>query len=384
MTQKLILAEGLDLLRRTEAREYEVDRSQVRISSSNKYRNELGRLAQAYGVVYADYLRGVEIINYVRRCAMESSDVNSRSLVEMCEGKMRVYMDRCDGVRKKEDNILLPLEQVDTHLVKAAFEVAEPVFMLNGAQYKLTRKEPFMREEQLGDGSYLLVVKNLDSYGIAAPLVTVVVDIIPQRGQQQRLEKEIPCQCGWRRVIGVVGKSTLRVMARTDGLVRDSHVDITLYNLERETSTTSTNSKTMRIEGNYNDAPGAMAEKIVQQLPKLTDEELEILANSKVPTGELPGKAPNSDEPKNTKVTMQQLQSLNVPHIGGNATTPLVVPERIEVNPAKMNCSDRLKRLRMTLNAWPANNVMAVQLNREQQTILQAAFALPLPTELDD
>ncbi|KAH9586697.1 hypothetical protein LSM04_006133 [Trypanosoma melophagium] len=393
MTQKLVLAEGLDLLRRAEAREYEVDRSQARISSSDKYRNELGRLIQAYSAIYADYLRGVEMLNYVRRCAMENADVNSRSLIEMCEGKMRVYMDRCDAVRKKEDNILLPLDQIDTHLAKAAYEVTEPVFVLNGTQFKLNCKESFTREERLADGSYLLVVKNLDSYSIAAPMVTVEVDIIPQRGQQQKIEKVIPCRCGWRRVIGVVGASTLRLVARTNGLVRDSHVDIALYNLERETAKdtnnnyNSNNREGMGIAGGiYNDATGTMTEKIVQQLPKLTDEELAILANSKVPAGALPEKGAllNSHEPKNPKVTMQQLQSLNVPHIGGNNTTPLTVPERIEVNPAEMTCADRLKRLRMTLNAWPENNVMAVQLSKEQQSVLQAAFALPLPTELDD
>ncbi|KEG12612.1 hypothetical protein DQ04_01581090 [Trypanosoma grayi] len=379
MAQKLLLAEGLDLLRRTEAREYDVDCSQVRISGSNKYRKELSRLAQAYAAVYQDYLRGVEILNYVRRCAMESDEPNSQSLVELCEGKMRAYMDRCEGVRKKEDNILLPLNQVDSYVAKAAFEVGEPVFVLMGAQYVLKRKEGFSREETLTDGSYLIVVKNLDSYSVAAPQVSVCIDIVPQRGQKQRLEKVIPCQCGWRRVIGVVASAALKLEAHTDGLLRDSHIDIALYRLEPSSLTTPSTGTGAQL-----DTPGAMAEKLVAELPKLSDDELKRLASPSVSKEGLSPPVPHEGDANDADPLMQQLQSLKVPHTHHRASSPAVMPERIEVSPANMTCADRMRRLRATLNVWPDENVMAAPLSREQQCTLQAVFALPFPTEIGD
>ncbi|RNF10811.1 hypothetical protein TraAM80_01353 [Trypanosoma rangeli] len=373
MTQKLLLAEGLDLLRRTEAREYEVDRSQARICSSNKYRHELSRLVQAYGTVYQDYLRGVEIINYVRRTALSKNDPKEEKLIEMCEGKMRAYMDRCELVRRKEDNILLPLDQMNQNLMSGEFVLGSPLFVLSGAQFSIKHSAPFLREEKLSDGSYLFVVKNLDAYSVAAPELGVTIDIVPQRGQQQRLEKVIPCQCGWRRVIGVVASATVNVLVRSKGLLRDSHVDVALYRLEPKSVTPA-----------EMQPPGLISDQLIAQLPKLTDEELAALVIPSIPTDALAPKAHQGANSSNAGNAMEQLQSLSVPYSQPSMPFSTMVPEPIEVNPANMTCAARLQRLRNTLNAWPNSNVMATSLGRESQVVVQTISALPFPTELSD
>ncbi|RNF23324.1 hypothetical protein TcG_01586 [Trypanosoma cruzi] len=371
MTQKLLLAEGLDLLRRTEAREYEVDRIQARICSSSKYRHELLRLVQAYNTVYHDYLRAVEIINYVRRTAASNNDPRDEKLIEMCEGKMRVYMDRCELVRKKEDNILLPIEQMNQDWTSDDFLLGSPVFVLSGVQHAIKRNAPFVREEKLGDGSYLFVVKNLDSYNVAAPELSVTIDIVPHKGQQQRLEKVIPCQCGWRRAIGVVTSTELHVLIRSNGLLRDSHVDVALYRLEPKSATTT-----------QAPPPGVISDQRIAKLPKLTDEDLALLSIPNVPTESLAPLPHQGAQPNETGNAMQELQSLRVPYSQPRTQLAAMVPEPIEVSPANMNCAGRMQRLRNTLSAWPNSNVLAVPLDREQQCVLQAVFALPFPSDI--
>ncbi|RNF26754.1 uncharacterized protein Tco025E_00988 [Trypanosoma conorhini] len=373
MAQKLLLAEGLDLLRRTEAREYEVDRSQARICSSNKYRHELSRLVQAYGTVYQDYLRGVEIINYVRRAAMSRNGPEDGRLIEMCEGKMKAYMDRCELVRKKEDNILLPLDQMNQDVTNGEFDLGAPLFVLSGAQYAIKHSAPFSREEKLTDGSYLFVVKNLDDYSVAAPELVVTIDIVPQRGQQQRLEKVIPCQCGWRRVIGVVAAATVNVLIRSKGLLRDSHVDVALYRLEPK-----------RAAPAEMQPPGVISDHLIAQLPKLTDDELAALAIPSVPTDTPAPRPREGAHRQEAGNSMEELRALSVPYAQPRVTLSTTVPEPIEVNPANMTCAARMQRLRTTLNAWPNSNVLATPLGKEPLLVIQAMSALPFPTELAD
>lgn len=369
MTQKLLLAEALDILRRTEAREYEIDRSQVRISSSNKYRHELCRLVQAYDSVYTDYIRGMEIMNYVRRCTMNGYSLTNDKLIEMCEGKMKTYMDRCEMVRKKKDNILLPLDQLDQYVAKGLFDLASPLFVLDSTIYAVKHNEPFVRKEKLKDGSYLLVVKNMDSYSLAAPLLTVFVEVIPERGQPQQLKKVVPCQCGWQRVIGVVSPATLSLVVRSKGLLRDSHVDVAFYCLDPATAAKK------QVE-----PPGVEAEKLLAQLPRITNDELAQLASARIPTERLPGVKTHAGSVEQN--TVQPPPSLNAPHVPAGKQTPPAVPDPIEVNPAALTCVGRLQRLRNTLDTWPDNGVVTAALTKEQQYVLQSVFALPFPTEI--
>ncbi|KAG5511218.1 hypothetical protein JKF63_07160 [Porcisia hertigi] len=234
MTQKLLLAESLDLLRQCEQREYDVDRNKQRISSDSQYRNELGRLLQSYDGVYQQYVRGLCILNHVRHTALSERDPKSaeysRKLSEFCAGKMTAYMARCDSIVRKMDGILLPIQQVDL-VVKEGYVPDEAIYLQDGMTYPLSRREKVLAKEfMLMAGTYILTLKNRDDYTLAAPEVNVTLATLPQRGsgaEPLRVELKLPCQCGWRKVIGIVDASTVQLEIRYSG-IRDAHVDILL------------------------------------------------------------------------------------------------------------------------------------------------------------
>lgn len=234
MTQKLLLAEGLDLLRQCEIKEYELDKTRECIRSSNKYKNELSRLVQGYTAVYEQFLRGVEILNYIRHQALDDRNPQtaqySKNLSEFCAGKMSAYMDRCDNVIRKLDDIMLPLDQVDL-ITKDGYVPEDTLFIQDGTSYPLTRKENTLaREFTLMDGTYVLTVKNKDNYSIAAPGIDIVITVTPQRGsgaEPQRVSQSVPTECAWRKVIGVIAAATLQLEVRSSG-IRDAHVDVLL------------------------------------------------------------------------------------------------------------------------------------------------------------
>lgn len=232
MTQKLLLAEGLDLLRQCEQREYDVDRTKTRISSNNRYRNELGRLLQSYDLVYQQYVRGIQILNYVRHTALADQNPRnaqySKNLSEFCAGKMSAYMTRCENIIKKTDHILLPMEQVDM-VTKEGYAPQDTIYLQDGITYPLSRKEKVLAKEfTVSAGTYVLALKNRDDYALAAPDVDVTLVVLPQRGsglEPSRVEIKLPCQCGWRKVVGVVDAATIQLEIRFSG-IRDAHIDV--------------------------------------------------------------------------------------------------------------------------------------------------------------
>ncbi|KAK7201442.1 hypothetical protein NESM_000207000 [Novymonas esmeraldas] len=232
MTQRLLLAEGLDLLRQCEQREYDVDRTKARISSNSRYRGELSRLVQSYDAVYQEYVRGIQILNYVRRTALaDKSPKNaqySKNLSEFCAGKITAYMSRCDSIVRKTDGILLPIEQVDL-ITKEGYTPEDTVYLQDGVTYPLSRREKVLAKEfTLMAGTYVLTLKNRDDYALAAPDVDVRLVVLPQRGsglEPSRVEVKLPCQCGWRKVVGVADASTVQLEIRFSG-IRDAHIDV--------------------------------------------------------------------------------------------------------------------------------------------------------------
>lgn len=345
MTQKLLLAEGLDLLRQCEQREYDVDQTKTRISSNSRYRSELGRLLHSYDVVYQQYIRGIQILNYVRHTALADRNPRnaqySKNLSEFCVGKMSAYMTRCDNIIKKTDFILLPIEQVDM-VTKEGFAPEDTVYLQDGMTYPLSRKEKVLAKEfTVSAGTYVLALKNRDDYSLAAPDVDVTLVVLPQRGsglEPSRVEVKLPCQCGWRKVVGVVDAATIQLEIRFSG-IRDAHIDVlfqkwcpidaisrgggggggggmgigpalsaaTFDSAEYE-SVNKTPSNAMGSPGrgnmyashqsptasdnmhSNNHASNAVggAQPWVTQLPPLPDDELDTLANYHVPTATLP------------------------------------------------------------------------------------------------
>lgn len=313
MNPKLILAESLEVLKKAEAQEIECDRLQEAISKSSRLRKELNRLKRSYSSVYDLFIRGLEMMNFVRRTAI---GVGETDLVSFCEQRMTYFMDRCEALRSKEANILLPLSQMDAE-VKTGFTTGEIVATLL-PNTGLTKKIPWRQTVRVHDGSYLLTTKNVDLYGVAAPLVVVEV-VVKGEQKRQNLKKTIPCQCGWSRMIGIVGEGEVTITVTSDAVVRESHVDLQCVRLEATSPGTS---------------------EWMQSLPKLDG--LSVIESSE--------------------------------------TVPKP-PVKIEVQP-QLPLSSRMELIRRQLDVWPAASVNTTPLRKEDQFVLQAIHQLPIPTDI--
>lgn len=447
MTQKLLLAEGLDLLRQCEQREYDVDRTKTRISSNNRYSNELGRLLQSYDLVYQQYVRGIQILNYVRHTALADQNPRSaqysKNLSEFCAGKMSAYMTRCENIVKKTDHILLPIEQVDM-VTKEGYAPEDTVYLQDGITYPLSRKEKLLAKEfTVASGTYILALKNRDDYALAAPDVDVTLVVLPQRGsgnEPSRVEVKLPCQCGWRKVVGVLDAATIQLEIRFSG-IRDAHIDVLFqkwspldgmgraggngggagvgpgpalsaatfdsaeYDAANKTPSNFTGS--MARAGHYSSqqSPAANdsvaggaggAQPWVTQLPPLPDDELATLANYNVPTATLPAVPRRNTGPSGGAMASPaaaaedpwaQLEAMKVPYAeadrgSNNAAAFTRVPEPVVVNPSGMTCRQRLDRIHGMMDVWPTSGVTACALPGDSQRFVQTMYGLPVPREL--
>ncbi|XQJ24712.1 hypothetical protein NXY56_000606 [Leishmania guyanensis] len=452
MTQKLLLAEGLDLLRQCEQREYDVDQAKLRISSNSRYRSELGRLLQNYDAVYQQYVRGLQILNYVRHTALADTNPKSaqysKNLSEFCAAKITAYITRCYNIIRKTDNILVPFEEIDL-ISKEGYKPEETLYLQDGSTYPLSRKEKVMAKEfTLMAGTYVLVLKNRDDYTLAAPDVDVKLTVLPPRGsglESSRVELKLPCQCGWRKVVGCVDASTVQLEIRYSG-IRDAHVDVlfqkwcaveeigrsggaggaagglgpALSPLIFDNGGKYFDGKTTsnpndgaaggfgnrlcplpNVSGNGVGAPAyqQQQQQWVNQLPRLPDDELTTLANYNVPSSNLPtvpnhlatGSGASAATSSATLASAEDpwatLASLNVPHTSTtcgapNAASVMQVPDPLKVNPVGMTCRQRLDKIHQLMDVWPSSGVTACALPAEQQHFMQAVQALPFPREL--
>lgn len=328
MNPKLVLAEGLELLKKAEMSEAQVDKLQERVTKSSKMRSELSRLKNEYSRVYDMLIQGLEMINFVRRAAM---NVDESALEEYCAGRMKHYMDRCERVRQKEANILLPISQLG-EVTKEGFSIKETVLALDPAVTPISKKAPWSETIEVCDGSYLVLVRNEDQYTVAAPTVEVIVCVRQCDGKVQTFKKIVPSRCGWCRFVGLVGKGTLTLSAQCDSVLRNSHVGIEVKRLEEKGDDVSWMSSLPRIDDLMEVEPEPKKEAVVDEIP--------------IPRGEITKSA------------------------------------RIEVNPQSATVSQRLQLLRRKLDEWPASGVSATLLAKNEQFVLQAVHNLPIPTDI--
>ncbi|CAD2220023.1 hypothetical protein AGDE_10544 [Angomonas deanei] len=406
MTQKLLMAEALDLLHQCEVKEYDVDRTRARVGNNSKNHAEVVRLYKSYDDLYHQYVRGIEILNYVRHTAMDDKDPNNagynQNLCNFCVQKMTPYMDRCDNIQKKMDSVLLPIDQVD--LIGMEGRVAEEtLYIQDGSNFPMTRKESRLAKEfTVADGTYVLIVKNKDDYTLASPTVEVKLTVTPQRGsgaEPTRLSQSLPCQCAWRKVLGTVGSTTLQFEITSNGM-RDSHIDVLLqrwssaedigsrpppteYTFDLNLNTVVSPNRVQTPSNANSSAPSGSPQQWVNQLPPLPDDELSTLANYNVPKDSLP---PRNNTVGNTQPDpWAALEGLNVPYKGSgqrSGSAIYTVPEAIEVNPPTLNCEQRLQRVNNMLGAWPGDGCVAAALPKDTQMVLQRIYALPFPREL--
>ncbi|KAG8345886.1 hypothetical protein TRVL_03282 [Trypanosoma vivax] len=375
MNYKLLLAEGLNIVSRTETSEREADSNQVRISSSGQNRHQLPQLHFDYERVGRDYILAAEMINYVRRCVIASDEAGDKKsgLLDFCEKKITACMDRCEAVRKKRDSILLPLSHMSGVVTVGDAEVEKTIFEVSGLQCPLRKKGAFVRRETLTDGTYMLVVKNTDAYSVAAPQVTVTVDIQPEKWKREHVEKDIPSLCGWKYTIGVVSSAKVEIVVKTDAVVRDSHIDICLYRLAPLNQVAYNGTLAGLVAESDSDFRGEPTSKSDDQPMFTKDRGSSVDVTAVLAEGDGLG----------------QVSTIEQAHLNVALHCPLAPVHAsscatVEVNPAGLSCRQRLERLRGAMNAWPTDGIMAVTLPKDDQRILNAVQALPSPSEIND
>lgn len=323
------MAEGLNFIRQAETMEYELDkRAELIMDNMKKMKKDIGKLVHDYESVYRTYIKGLEVLNYVRNnvnaqggSSQQQSASQARQLEEFCGAKMVTYMDRCIGIRKKLSQLFIPVDQVAIPM--EGFSCGEEII---SARHLVLNKgnEKFCKAVSLSRGTYVLTVLNNDDYTFAAPDVTVHLSIQPDNPasvafEGESIKAEIPCLMGWRRVIGTTGGS-VEIHVTATGK-RDAHVSVVLT--------------------------------------KWHSEVLEV-SISKAKPGQ---PTPSSAASQNLSRTVKNVRP-------------------VAVKPHGLNCEERLELLTLSTDSWSGDNVVTTRLPTETQRFIQDVFALPMPSDL--
>lgn len=330
MSNKILMAEGLDLIRDAEAREYDCDKRHEAIKEKlRKMKGELGKLVHDYELIYRQYIQGLEVLNYVRHRVMDglvaANASQSKQVADFCAAKMTYYMDRCEGLKKKLSKIFIPLSLMAVpmnNFTAGSQLMREDSITLKG------EKSIFERQFNLERGTYVLTVCYLSDYNVVSPDLNVTVIVDPHNAGSIRWERstttvEVPCSMGWRHIIGITG-GNVTVRITTKG-VRE---------IELSTALTQWSSA----------------------VNHLTMEDAKTVARKGARA------APSA------------------PAAESSSTSAL---KRLAVNPRGMTCGARLDLFDLAVDSWPQDNILVAALQREPQMFIQNLFSLPMPTELN-
>ncbi|CCW61078.1 unnamed protein product [Phytomonas sp. EM1] len=432
MAQNLFVAEGVEILRQCETEEHELDQIRSRIKGGRGSGERLVFIAQRYHKLLQNCVQGMEILNHVRHTALDEANTqhnpNSRKLSEFCSQKILEFLKRCKTITNTLDSLSFPLSHVEAVRLEG-YVLERPLLVHEGKRYPLKGSEKMIaREFHLSDGTYLIIIKNLDDYTFAPPDVHVELALsLPSEvdSEMWKFNFTLSCGCAWRKSVGVVGLDTLlTVKIRSSGM-RESHIDFRLekWKPAEQGPTAPTGAplsamnlpETGKDEGKGGGEGGKRAEEAsevlgkspskeisgnrwIEELPPLPDNELEALAAFNVPQAELPPRggvpsAPPLDPslsssslapltpPSRAQNPWAMLEKLSVPH--GEKGVATEVPAPVEVRPRGRTCRERMRLLRGMLNAWPSEGVTRGNLPTSSQRLLNAVYTLPLPTEIE-
>lgn len=338
MSNKLLLGEGLDVIRRGEIREYELNKL-LEHTKANKGSKEVGKLVQDFESVYRTYVSGLEILNCVRhrtspKVSSATSVDSDKQLNEFCSGKMRVYMERCKTILETISQVYIPIQQIAIPMEGYSAGSA----ILTGLENILLREKCATTDctLELSRGTYVITLLNKDEYTFLPPEVKVALVTKPHDPSVTLLEAlnvkaNVPCGMGWRRVIGTTGGATLHVSITASGK-RDAHLSL-------------------HVSSFHSDCPSIMS--------KLEEKEGEKAEGSSIMVSSLE---------KATRSTKKSLSPSKV--------------QPVVVRPRGMNCQERYDLLMLATGDWESEAVEKVMLPAHCQKFLQTVYALPMPTNI--
>lgn len=323
MSLKILMGEGLDILRQGETREYELKKRFDLLKEGKKV--DISKLIQDCEAVYSIYIKGLEILNFIRHSTSAHPSVGGKmenqdhQTAEFCASKMVIYMDRCTALRQHINATLLPADQLKIPMigfVAGADLIIEHSLLLN------QDKSAFEKSVEVKRGTYILTVSNEDDYTFLPPEVSLNVRVEPVRETSNFLETRsttmaIGCRMGYRRVIACTTAAVITIKIAVSGK-RDAHVCAELKE--------------------WTSACGAMEM----------------------------GKKSSSAHATATKGTK------------GAVCLP------VSVRPPGTTAGERLELVMLATEGWAKESTVSARLPAEQERFLQLIFALPIPSDVGE
>eukprot|EP01059_Diplonema_ambulator_P018147 TRINITY_DN30340_c0_g1_i1.p1 TRINITY_DN30340_c0_g1~~TRINITY_DN30340_c0_g1_i1.p1 ORF type:complete len:390 (+),score=78.24 TRINITY_DN30340_c0_g1_i1:48-1217(+) len=221
---KVSLAEGFDLGKRAELEEKRADAMQQGWMKSSD--RDVAKLKAAYQRCYTTYIECLEKFNAVRR------NTPDLELQKFCADKMTEYMAKCERVKERETNILLP---ATVSMNAKQGYVIDQVLFERRPERKLGTKEEIYHEVTVGEGAYYVNVKYLDSPSVASPTILAQVVLETARGKTIKYHKHLPAFTQWSRNIGVSSldaPARLRFKLTSNSWIRSLQLHVVVESLK--------------------------------------------------------------------------------------------------------------------------------------------------------
>ena len=221
---KLQLAHGFELGKRAVAEEQRADELQKGwLKSSDR---DIAKMKAAYKKCYTTYMECLENFNTVR-----NNGASDPAMMAFCAEQMQIYMSKCENVKEKENNILLPPNNPIPQ--KDGYVFGEIVFERR-PEHKVKPKEVVSYEGPIGEGPYCINVKYLDNPSVTSSTVLVQVLVETRRGATQKWVKHLPSFTQWSRNVGVAridSPARLRVSVSSNSWLRNLQLHVTIQEL---------------------------------------------------------------------------------------------------------------------------------------------------------
>eukprot|EP01064_Diplonema_japonicum_P015816 TRINITY_DN2373_c0_g1_i1.p1 TRINITY_DN2373_c0_g1~~TRINITY_DN2373_c0_g1_i1.p1 ORF type:complete len:321 (+),score=82.13 TRINITY_DN2373_c0_g1_i1:325-1287(+) len=213
---------------------------------------------------------------------------------------MTEYMEKCERVKERETNILLP---ANTSTCAKEGYVIDQILFERRAEKKLKTKEEIYHEVTVGEGAYYINVKYLDNPAVASPTVLTQVVLETARGKTVKYMKHLPAFTQWSRNIGVApadAPARLRFKLTSNSWIRSLQLHVVIQSLK--------------------EAADPALDMIVPPLPpyampQMQEDPLENLLDVPIPRDPLNAPPPEDQRPK--EITLEELEALCIPPAEG-------------------------------------------------------------------
>ena len=222
-SSKVVLAEAFDYAKKADLAVQAAEANQQGwLRSSDR---DVAKVKGEYKKAYTYYIAALERFNQVRRTAVDAD------MKEFCTEHMNTNMSKCEMVKEKETNILLPASAVP--FAKDGY-VAGDILLERRPENRLKTKEVITFDQYVGAGVYHINCKYLDRPSAASPVVAVQVVVETSAGTSVKSIKHLPAFTQWSRCVGVAASEAparLLVKVSANAWLRSLQLHVTVQSL---------------------------------------------------------------------------------------------------------------------------------------------------------